>query len=288
MRDQIQAVAIVLCLAIPSPAAHLSPPAQRAFDDYTANVEKRLTQQHASPETYLAVLNLGSAERADADRDLRSGVLRVEPVNGGTHEVPGGLLHHWRGETFVPGANANDMLALLRDYDHLALYYTPEVESSRLLSDQGRTAKIAIRMKKQKVITVVLDTEYDVQTELTSARSGYSVSRSTHVWEVEDAGTLHERRLVEGNDDGFLWRLNSYWSFLELPDGLLIECEAVSLTRDIPIGLAWLIIPIIQEMPLESLKFTLTATRKALQSKADRGLTGEPGMRGPHERSNAF
>ena len=268
MLVRIQIVEIVLCLAIPSPAAHLSSPAQRAFDDYTATVEKRLAQQHASPDTYLAVLNLGSAERADAARDLRSGVLRVEPVNGGRHEVRGGILHHWRGETFVPGANAKGMLALLRDYNHLALYYTPEVESSRLLSDRGGTAKIAIRMRKQKVITVVLDTEYDVQTGLTSANSGYSFSRSTHVWEIEDAGTLHEHRLVEGNDDGFLWRLNFYWSFLELSDGLLIECEAVSLTRDIPIGLAWLIMPIIQEMPQESLKFTLTATRKALQSNA--------------------
>ncbi|MGA2688215.1 MAG: hypothetical protein ABSE85_09115, partial [Candidatus Korobacteraceae bacterium] len=100
------------------------------------------------------------------------------------------------------------------------------------------------------------------------ASSGYSLSRSTHVWEVEEAGTLHEHRLVEGNDDGFLWRLNSYWSFLELSNGLLIECEAVSLTRDIPIGLAWLIMPIIQQMPQESLRFTLTATRKTLQSNA--------------------
>ena len=271
MRVRIQIVEIVLCLAIPSAAAHLSSPAQRAFDDYTATVEKRLTQQHASPDTYLAVLNLGPAERADADRDLRSGVLRVEPVNGGTHEVSGGLLHHWRGEMFVPCANAKDMLALLRDYNHLALYYAPEVESSRLLSDRDGTANIAIRMRKQKVITVVLDTEYNVQTDLTSAISGYSLSRSTHVWEVEGAGTLHERRLAEGDDDGFLWRLNSYWSFLELSDGLLIECEAVSLTRDIPIGLAWLIMPIIQEMPQESLKFTLTATRKTLQSNALRG-----------------
>ena len=53
--------------------------------------------------------------------------MRVEPVNGGTHEVSGGLLHHWRGTAFVPGGKAKDMLALLRDYNHLATYYAPEL-----------------------------------------------------------------------------------------------------------------------------------------------------------------
>jgi hypothetical protein len=270
MRVGIQRIAIVLCLALPCRAAHLSPSAQQAFDDYTSAVERRLAQQHAHPDSYLAVLNLGSVERTSADQDLRSGTLRIVPVNGGTREVAGGLLHHWRGEASVPNATAKEMLALLRDYNHLALYYAPEVESSRVLSERDGMANIAIRMRKQKVVTVVLDTEYEVQTGLTSASSGYSFSRSTHVWEVEDAGTSHEHRLAEGDDDGFLWRLNSYWSFVEVPGGLLIECEAVSLTRDIPTGLTWMIMPIIQEMPRESLEFTLAATRNALQSNSFR------------------
>jgi hypothetical protein len=111
----------------------------------------------------------------------------------------------------------------------------------------------------------VLDTEYDIHSELTGA-GGHSSSRSTHIWQIAKVGTKDQRRLPEGNDDGFLWRLNSYWSFLEVPDGLLIECEAVSLTRDVPPGLAWLITPVIEEMPRESLTFTLNATRNALGS----------------------
>lgn len=265
MRLRMLAAATVLLLAAPCPAARLGSPAQLAFDDYTAALEKRLAQQHASPDTYLAVLNLGAAERTEVERELRSGDLRVEPVDGGTEEVSGGLLHHWRGAAFVPGGKAKDMLALLRDYNHLAVYYAPEVESSHITLDHGGVATVAMRMKKQKVVTVVFDTEYDVRTGLTGV-TGYSISRSTHIWQIEAPGKAHERRLPEGDDDGFLWRLNSYWSFLDLPDGLLIECEAVSLTRDIPRGLAWLITPIIEDMPRESLKFTLSATRNALES----------------------
>ena len=262
---RLRMLAIMLLLAARCPAAQLTLPAQQAFENYAAALEKRLAQQHASPDTYLAVFNLAGTEQADAERQLRSGSMRVEAVNDGTHEVSGGLLHHWRGAAFVPGGKAKDMLALLQDYNHLARYYAPEVESSHVLSDHGGVANVAMRMRKRKVVTVVLDTEYAVETGLTGV-SGYGFSRSTHIWQIAGAGTAHERRLPAGDDDGFLWRLNSYWSFVELPDGLLIECEAISLTRDVPSGLAWLIMPIIKDMPRESLKFTLSATRNALLS----------------------
>jgi hypothetical protein len=260
--------AVILALTVPCSSAQLTASAQRAFDNYAAAVEKRLAQQHSSPDTYLAAFNVAAANRSNLEGQLRSGVLHMEPVDGGTREISGGLVHHWRGSAFVPGARASDMLALLRDYNHLSTYYAPEVESSHLLSDRAGVATVAMRFKKQMVIPIVLDTEYDVRTGVTSNAAGYSFSRSTHIWEIESAGTPHERRMTEGDDDGFLWRLNSYWSFLEVPGGLLIECEAISLTRDVPAGLGWLIAPVIEEMPRDSLKFTLAATQNALSSNA--------------------
>jgi hypothetical protein len=43
-----------------------------------------------------------------------------------------------------------------------------------------------------------------------------------------------------------------------------IECRAISLTRDVPKGLGWVLEPIIKNLPRESLKNTLEATRRAL------------------------
>src|ERR1035437_4919328 len=202
---RLRMLAIMLLLAVPCPAAQLTLPAQQAFENYAAALEKRLAQQHASPDTYLAVFNLAGTEQADAERQLRSGSMRVEAVNDGTHEVSGGLLHHWRGAAFVPGGKAKDMLALLQDYNHLATYYAPEIESSHVLSDHGGVAAVAIRMRKRKVVTVVLDTEYDVQTGLTGA-SGYGFSRSTHIWQIEEAGTRHEHPPPGGKHNRFLSR----------------------------------------------------------------------------------
>jgi len=43
-----------------------------------------------------------------------------------------------------------------------------------------------------------------------------------------------------------------------------VECRAISLSRNVPLGLGWLIEPIIQKLPRESLINTLDATRRAL------------------------
>jgi hypothetical protein len=245
---EFKVAAVLLAAVAVAPAARLTEPARRAFQEYTAEVEARLRRM---------------GRPATDSRLLGGETVRVEAVHGGSWPVSGGLMHHWRAAALVPGAEPAEMLTLLRDYDHLDRYYAPEVVSSRALRVEGDAATILMRFRKQKVITVVLDAEFEVRSGLTGGR-GSSVSRSTHLWEVDHPGSPKERREPEGNDDGFLWRLNSYWSFEETPGGLEIECEAVSLTRDVPTGLGWLVRPIIQELPRESLEFTLGATRKAL------------------------
>jgi hypothetical protein len=140
--------------------------------------------------------------------------------------------------------------------------------SAGALTDDEPIATLAVRFKEQRVITIVLDGEYKVETRLTGGARGYSISRSLHFWQVDNPGTAHERRRPEGQDGGFLWRLNSYWSFTRIHGGLQIECEAVSLTRDVPVGLGWLVTPVIADLPREALEFTLRATRNALLEKS--------------------
>jgi hypothetical protein len=84
---------------------------------------------------------------------------------------------------------------------------------------------------------------------------------------VEHAGTPRESVLPPDTGNGFLWRLYSYWRFQERKGGVYIECRAISLTRDVPLGLGWIIEPIIQKLPKESLINTLEATRRALHSE---------------------
>jgi hypothetical protein len=273
VRLSLPATAIFLLGPTLFGAVRPSQPAEHAFESYIAILEARLARQHSSPDTYLAVLSREGVLRTNTEQELIAGAIRVEQVNGGSWQVNGGLLHHWRAAAFVPDASPKDMLGLLTDYNNLTRYYSPEVVSSHALANDGTTTMLAMRLKKQKVITVVLDAEFQVESGLARGGRGYSSSRSTHIWQIDQPGTERERRLAEGAGDGFLWRLNSYWSFGQRRDGLLIECEAVSLTRAVPAGLGWLIMPIIGTLPRESLQFTLTATKNALTARAMRRHT---------------
>jgi hypothetical protein len=61
-----------------------------------------------------------------------------------------------------------------------------------------------------------------------------------------------------------MWRLNTYWRFLERDGGTYIQCESITLSRDVPFGLGWLIKPFVTEVPKESLNFTLNKAKAAL------------------------
>jgi len=111
----------------------------------------------------------------------------------------------------------------------------------------------------------VLDSEHEVKYTPLDKTRWRSVSRTTKIAEVDNAGKPNEREMPPGTGEGFLWKLNSYWRFQERDGGTWLECEAISLTRDIPTGLGWLIEPIIRDLPQESLANTLRATRTALR-----------------------
>ncbi len=71
-----------------------------------------------------------------------------------------------------------------------------------------------------------------------------------------------------GHDSGFLWRMDSDWRFQERDGGVYVECETISLTRDIPKGLGWLVKPFLTSVPRESLESTLGSTRSGVLARA--------------------
>jgi hypothetical protein len=122
-----------------------------------------------------------------------------------------------------------------------------------------------MRVRQRHVITVVLDTTYDINFGRLDARRGYSTSRSTRISEIDAPGTGNEHALTPNEEHGFLWRLNTYWSYEERDGGLYMQIESVSLTRAIPTGLGWAIGPFVESVPRESLEFTLQSLCKALR-----------------------
>ena len=237
-------------------AADLKPATVEAFDRYIRQAEQRLDARKSF---------LWADESPERARRLRQGEIVVEPFSGKPDiHVPGGLLHHWVGAVFIPGAALEKTLAMVQDYDHHKDVYKPEVIYSRLLDHQGNDYKLYLRLLKKKVLTAVVNTEHEaryIQVDQTRWRSN---SRTTKVAEVDKAGKPGERELPPGTGHGFVWAMNSYWRFEGRDGGTWVECESISLTRDVPLGLGWLIEPIVRDIPKESFANTLRATRAAL------------------------
>ena len=256
------AAALVLC-GLPitcARAVELQKETVEAFDRYVRETEAGLAQRLQPGSSFLWV-----DDQPERTRQVRAGKVVIENRGGrDTIPAPKGLIHDLIGAVFIPGATLGQTLALVQDYNRHQDIYKPEVLASRLLSRDGNDFKIHLRVMKKKVITVVLDTDYDVHYYPLDAARCHSRAYSTRIVEVENRGQPDERETTPGNDRGFLWRLNSYWRFQERDGGVYVECEAISLTRDIPVGLAWLIQPIIETLPRESLANTLRTTRAAL------------------------
>lgn len=264
---------LTLALSAQCAAARLQPESSKAFDTYAAAIESRLEQQHRSADGFVQL----AEPRDGAVARLRSGEFIVEQLGNSLPETPGAMMHHWRGTAFVPGAMAADFLRLMQDYDQLFANYKPQLVSSRLVERKGNLFRVAMRLRQHKVITVVMDSEYDVNYGALDSAHGYSISRSTRISEIADAGTKDEHALAPGDDNGFLWRINTYWTYAEIKGGLLIQCESVSITRDIPRGFGWIVGPFVQSVPRDSLEFTLRSTRTALETLA---ASRQPAVRG--------
>ncbi|HZD31682.1 MAG TPA: hypothetical protein VE779_08470 [Candidatus Angelobacter sp.] len=178
--------------------------------------------------------------------------------------VPSGLIHDWIGAVAIRGTTIEKTLARVQDYDHHKDIYQPEVMDSRLISHQGDDFRIFLRVLKKKIITVVMDTDHDVHYRRVGEGRWFCRSYTTRTCEVDDAGTGKEKVHEPDTGYGFLWRLFSYWRFAADGDGVIVECRAISLTRDVPMGLGFILEPIIKNLPRESLVHTLKATRVAL------------------------
>jgi hypothetical protein len=248
-----------------------SPKTLKAFDSYIQAAEARSNEELVARKNFLWLDVLPEPERERTYDRLKhqETVIRHSAfcTSRECSSIPGGIIHDWTGITFVPGVTLQQTLSTLQDYDPDADYYRPTVLRAKLLAHAGNAFRVFLRLKETHFLTVILDTEYEIQYLVVDSTHAASISHSTRITEIESAGSPQERPVSAQYNHGFLWRLNSYWRFYQADGGVYIQCNAISLTRDVPPGLGWLAGPFIENVPRESLDFTLTATRKALLKK---------------------
>jgi hypothetical protein len=252
---------VLVCIA-PLLSAGPTPETERAFARYLSGREAA-KDKSVNGRDFLWI-----DQHSDLAAEAKQGTV-IQPLNRQNPlGVADGLVHDWVGTVFIPGVTLEQALAFMQNYDNHKRVFRPEVMDSKTLHHQGDNYRTYLRLRKHKLITVILNSEHDVRYTRLDAKRAASRSFSTRITEIENPDTPQEHEMAPGDDHGFLWNLNSYWRFEERDGGVWLECEAISLTRDIPFGLGPIVKPIIRDLPRESLEKALEATRRELLKAA--------------------
>ena len=265
-------LALCLCLATPliASAAILQMRTVQSWDLYVQQTENRIAGELKEESRFLRVDRMKPADAAKVNSVVKSGNVyseRMKTLDAGGREieVSDGMIHHWYGTIFIPGIKVDPLLHWIQDYDEQYKYFR-EVEKSKLLSHNGDTYRIYLRLTRTKVVTVHYNTEHTVVYRDNGPGRASSRSFTTKIAEIDNAGTPSEKEQPVGDDSGFMWRLNSYWRFREQDGGVLVECESVSLSREIPFGFGWLVGSYVESIPRESLESALTSIRDGIRT----------------------
>jgi hypothetical protein len=245
-------------------AARLQPETEQAWRQYVRETEARRARDIAAGRIGRASASSESA--SDATRAPSADRVVVMPMGGsgtdGSVAVPSGLIHHWRGRVFIPGATLDDVLRHVR----LAPRQR-DVLASKILEDRRDTLRVYIKLARTELITVTYNTEHLVELQAHGAGRASSRSVATKIAELADANTPREREKPAGDDLGLLWRLNAYWWYEEVPGGVFVECESLSLSRNIPLVLK----PFASGMVHRVARESMTRTLDTMQQQVRRG-----------------
>lgn len=249
--------ACFLVLITVSVQGGVKPETLAAYQQYVHSQEERLTRENQSQNHFLWVTS-------DESRKQSAHQEEIPVERRDVPDIPGGMIQHWVGGTFIPHTTLEQIKQTDQQYDQYAKFYYPDILRSKLISHTGNHFQVYYRFEKQKVITVVLDTIHEIDFVPLGGKRLFVESRCDHVREVKNPGKPNEELLPEGKDSGFLWAMNSYWKMEQEGDGVYVECEAITLAQKIPFVFAAVVAPIVDSFAAESITNTLKAKRRVI------------------------
>ena len=269
-------------LGISARATELKPETVAAFDHYVRITESEM-ENELEGKQFLVIDRLPEARRKQAYGQLNQGELYIQEMHTLDGQelirIPSGLVHHWAGVIFIPKATLAEVNAVLQDYVNEPRIYNPEIRRAKLIEQNGNESKVYLQIFSKSIITVVLNGYFNVTLKSIGAARSESISRSTRIAEVVNPGDSDEHERTDGNDHGYLWRLNSYWRIEEKDGGVYVQNESLTLTRTVPVLLAWLINPLVKSLPREVLGDMLTDTRDAVLKQSKVSVVEQEGKK---------
>ena len=274
-------VAIALLLVPARPALAGPPPeAAAAWDRYVATTERRISAELGDRRRFLAMDFEAGRTPRDRQRLLNGEVLVEQVATGGAQagsiDVPGGMIHHWRGYVFVPRAQLGAVLSNVSDPTGPRSLQQEDVLDVRVLARYADGLRLFLKLQRRSLVSVAYNTEHDVRYRSHSPTRASSRSVATKIVELDDVGLPSERERASDDDRGFLWRMNSYWRYEAVPGGVIVELESLTLSRGLPWGTRTAIRPLIERVARESMARTLTTFGERHSTRAAHSRASGP------------
>lgn len=265
-------LAVAIFLLAPLARAHQpKPETLAAFDHYREKTEARMDSDLLAGH-FLYIDQFPGPRRNEIDAQLRRNEFFLEQLHTLDEDhhihVPGGIIHHWIGIAFLPGVTLAQTKSVLEDYAHQKDNYFPDVRQSRLLSQNGNASEVFLQFYSKTIVTAVFDVNFASLTTDYSPTRTQVRSCSTRVADVENFSTPNERELPPADSPGYLWKLCTWWHIEERNGGTYIQVEAIELSRTVPFAFAWIVNPIIRNVPKTFLSHLLSSTQKAVAKKS--------------------
>ena len=250
-----------------SGAVQLSERTHSAYESYLSQLEAQMDKPVA-----------GSV--AEARQRALQGEIVAMPFayhtsgRGASVTVPDGLINHWVGIMFIPNTNVDKIQAVLQDYSQYNKLYAPEVTQSSILKSSGDEFDVFLRLHRQVKVKALLGyafpVEFNTNYHVRYYKTGDTLqvrSFSSKIAEVKDPRKSHTEEYEVGNDDGYLWRLRSYWRVTPANGGAFVECEAISLSRSVPGFVEKMVTYFTSNFPEDSMRNTLKSTKDAVVAR---------------------
>jgi hypothetical protein len=264
----------LVSLAAPCHAVELKEQTKKAFDEYVRAIEAEMAADAAAQRAPVLPRLLELQSGLSQSGVVAAPFAYRKVGDEASLNIQDGLINHWVGAIFVPGATVGDVRTVLQEYGNYSRIYAPDVTESKLIRRSGDEFDVFLRLHRDVRVKALFEFAFPVEFNA-SYKVHYSMagetlllrSKSTRIAQVRDPKKSHTDELPVDRGDGYLWRLYSYWRIyageLSGTKGVYVESEAVSLSCSVPGFVAKMVTYFTSNFPRESLESTLSKTKAA-------------------------
>ena len=261
----------LLCCSVLGSAASLHSDTGQAWNGYL---------QRARPESSTGPDVSGGESSARSEttwHSLQQGRILVRPATKPNPvPVPSGLIHDWIGQILFPRTTLDHVLQVVLDHNRYREFYAPLIVESKTLSRGADQTEFSLVMQNRSLFSkAAVATRYTEQVRRLAPNRVQIITQSSSIEEIENYGSTTPRVLSPEESSGYLWRLYSVAQYQQRSEGVVLQLEVISLSRDVPRTLRWMVDPLIRHVAESTLQISLERTRQAVENQNEE-VAGTP------------